>query len=286
MEQPLISIIIPTYHRLGALAELLEALYRQTFKNFQVIVLNDGGPSVAPVVALYPELQCTYIDLPDNKMHVHARNKGLELATGELIMLCDDDDLIVPDHIERMLLELADNDLVYADVEIVQYTTNLQGSSRKPISRQLFAYDDNPEGMRKFSTFMSSGCLYRRSIHDVIGSFDETIHHYWDWDFYLRVVEYFRVRRVPVASVLYAFSPVGGNMSNDLEDMRPYLDKLSIKHGLGWLPTKNFFLLLEEPDVKNREADSEIVWDGLGIVSRYSGNDKEICNIQNNTTSL
>ncbi|MEX2414954.1 MAG: glycosyltransferase family 2 protein [Paenibacillaceae bacterium] len=268
MKQPFISIIIPTYHRLGALAELLEALHRQTYKNFEVIIVNDGGPSVASVVVLYPELQCTYKDLPDNKMHVHARNRGLELATGELIMLCDDDDLIVPEHIERMVAGLGDNDLVYADVEIVQYSTDEQSGSRKPISRQLFAYDDEMEGMRKFSTFMSSGCLYRRSIHDVIGYFDETIHHYWDWDFYLRVVERFRVRRVPVAGVLYAFSPSGGNMSGDLEDMRLYLDKLSAKHGLGWLPTKNFFLLLEEPGVKNRVAKSEIVWDGLGIESR------------------
>jgi glycosyltransferase involved in cell wall biosynthesis len=268
MQKPQISIIIPTYHRLGALAELLEALYRQTYKNFHVIIVNDGGPSVSSVVALYPELQCIYIDLPYNKMHVHARNRGLELATGELIMLCDDDDLLVPGHIERMVDELGDYDLVYADVEIVQYTMDIQSGARKPISRQLFAYDDDLEGMRKFSTFMSSGCLYRRSIHHVIGTFDELIHHYWDWDFYLRVVERFRVRRIAVASVLYAFSPSGGNMSGDLEDMRPYLDELSAKHGLGWLPTKNFFLLLEEPGVKSRESTSEIVWDGQGIVSR------------------
>ena len=80
MLQPLISILIPTYYRLGALAELLEALTRQTYQNFEVIIINDAGPSVSTVVALYPELQCTYMDLPANKMHVHARNRGLELA--------------------------------------------------------------------------------------------------------------------------------------------------------------------------------------------------------------
>ena len=232
MEQQLISIIIPTYNRLGALAELLEALHRQTYKNLQIIIVNDGGSSVSSVVALYPELQCVLIDLLANKQHVHARNQGLEVAIGELIMLCDDDDLIVPGHIERMVAELGDHDLVYADVEIVQYTMDEQQRSRIPISRQLFAYDDDLEGMRRFSTFIASGCLYRRSIHDVVGLFDETIHHYWDWDFYLRVVEQFRVRRVAVAGVLYAFSPSGDNMSGDLVDMRPYLDMLSNKHGL------------------------------------------------------
>ena len=38
-------------------------------------------------------------------------------------MLCDDDDLIVPGHIERMVNELGDADLVYSDVEIVEYTS-------------------------------------------------------------------------------------------------------------------------------------------------------------------
>src|SRR5690554_3622202 len=105
MQRPFISIIIPTYRRLSSLAELLEALTRQTYQSFQVIIINDAGPSVSTVVALYPELQIIYIDLPINKMHVHARNKGLELATGELIMLCDDDDLLTPGHIERMINE-------------------------------------------------------------------------------------------------------------------------------------------------------------------------------------
>ncbi len=268
MKQPLVSVIIPTYHRLQALSELLEALYRQTFKNLQVIIVNDGGPSVAAVVELYPELDCTYIDLEVNKMHVHARNVGLEVATGDYIMLCDDDDLIVPSHIERMVNELGDNDLVYSDAEIVEYTTREHSGARIPVSRQLFAYDNSLEGMRKFSTFIPSGCLYRRAIHHTIGPFDEAVHNYWDWDFYLRVVEQFSVRRVPVAGVLYAFSPSGGNKSANLVNMRPYLDQLSAKHDLGWLPTKNFYLLLQEPDVMSRKVESEIVWDGKETISR------------------
>lgn len=268
MKQPLVSVIIPTYNRPGSLAQLLEALTRQTYTNFEVIIVNDAGRSVANVVELYPELTSTYIELPHNKLHVHARNCGLELAAGELIMLCDDDDLIVPGHMERMVHELRDHDLVYSDAEIVTYSSDQLGLTRKPISRRLFAYDNDLEGMRKFSTFIPSGCLYRRSIHEKIGLFDEQIHHYWDWDFILRVAQSYRVSRVAVAGVIYAYSTSGDNMSSDLENMRPYLDMLSAKHHLGWLPTKNFFLLLEEPSIKSMETSSEIVWDGREVKSR------------------
>lgn len=264
---PLISVIIPTYNRLGALAELLEALLREQYEPLEIIVVNDGGEPVGGVRALYPELNVRVVDMPVNSKHVHARNAGLAEAQGEYVMLCDDDDLILPGHIERMLEAIRDCDLVYTDVEMFDYRFDENGT-RVPVSRLLFAYEYDREAMKKFSTFVSSGCLYRRSIHERIGPFDASMYHYWDWDFFLTVSERFRVKRLPVASALYAFSTQGDNLSGNHEDMRPYLDKLSAKHDLGYLPTKNFFLLLEEPEVASRKAASEVLWDFKPVVSR------------------
>jgi glycosyltransferase involved in cell wall biosynthesis len=266
---PFVSVIIPTYNRLSALAELLEALARQSFANFEVIIVNDGGVAVDQVVELYPELRTILINNEVNLKHVHTRNRGLEAARGEWIMLCDDDDLMLPGHLERMLIAAADADLVYSDVEIVDFVTGEDDGVRYPTSRRLFAYELDLQGMREFSTFVSSGCLYRRSLHDQIGLFDAEMYHYWDWDFFLRVAASFRVKRVPEASVLYAFGDSGDHQSGDLSDMRPYLKRLCEKHQLGELPTKNFFLLLEEPGVKNREAASQLHWDGQPIRSRW-----------------
>ncbi|RAV22296.1 glycosyltransferase family 2 protein [Paenibacillus contaminans] len=258
--QPLISVVIPTYNRLGELGELLESLSRQTYRNLQIIIVNDNGVSVDALCSCYRELSIRVIDMEANGKHVRARNRGVEEAEGEFILLCDDDDLLVPEHIENMHRGIEDSDLVYSDVEIVEF--NWSGGVRLPVSRRTFAYEHDLEAMRRFSTFVPSGCLYRRSIHETIGFFDTEVYHYWDWDFFLRVSESFRVRRVPAAGVLYAFALGGDNLSGQLEDMRPYLDKLSRKHGLGELPTKNFFLLLEEEDVKSREAETSLLWDG------------------------
>ncbi|WP_079913664.1 glycosyltransferase family A protein [Paenibacillus sp. 32352] len=266
MEQPLVSVIIPTYNRLDSVCELLESLYRQTYRALQIIIVNDAGESVRSAEALYPELDVTIVDLEHNAKHVHARNQGLAYARGEYILLCDDDDLLLPMHVERMMAAIADADMVYSDVEIFDYV--LEGVTRRATKRFVFAYEHDEAAMRKFSTFVSSGCLYRKSLHDRIGLFDADMYHYWDWDFFLRASENGGVKRVPVASALYAFSQSGGNMSGAHEDMRPYLDRLSAKHGLGYLPTKNFFLLLEEPEMQSRRAATEIVWDGEPIVSR------------------
>lgn len=266
MELPLVSVIIPTYNRLDSLSELLESLWRQTYRRLQVIVVNDAGVSVQSVRELYPELDITAVELKTNVGHVEARNRGLEYVRGPLIMLCDDDDLLLPRHVERMVQAISDADMVYSDVEIFDY--DLEGATRRATKRFVFAYEHDLAAMRKFSTFVASGCLYRAELHDRIGLFDADMYHYWDWDWFLRVSGHGTVKRVPVASALYAFSQNGSNMSGVHEDMRPYLDRLSAKHGLGFLPTKNFFLLLEEPEVRERRAATEIQWDGESIVSR------------------
>jgi glycosyltransferase involved in cell wall biosynthesis len=267
MQRPLISIIIPTFNRLYHLSELMESLSRQTFQDFEVIIVNDAGENVDLVRTLYPELSITIIDMEENSKHVHARNAGLKQAAGELIMLIDDDDLLVPSHIETMISELNGFDMIYSDVEIVNFQQ--QNHVRVPVDRFLFAYELDYQAMRSFSTFVSSGCLYRKKIHETIGFFDPEVHNYWDWDFYLRVAENFKVNRVAVAGVLYDFSDANANQSKDFStSRRSFLDALSEKHNLGDLPMKNFFLLLEEPDVKKRQSPCKIVWDGKPFASR------------------
>lgn len=104
--------------------------------------------------------------------------------------------------------------------------------------------------MRRFSTFFSSGCIFRPELIEALGPFDTEVFHYWDWDFFLRAAEKFRVKRAPIASVLYAFAQQGtSNMSGQLDNMRPFLDMLSVKHGLGDLPTK-----ISSSCLKNRKS--------------------------------
>jgi len=266
--RPSVSVVIPTYNRPYPLAELLEVLSRQTYKPFEIIIVNDGGESIDDVVALYSELDIRLIDRRDNEGHVTARNAGVQAARGELIMLCDDDDLVLPCHLERMVAALEHADFAYADAEIVQY--RVENDQRIPSARFLFAYEYDLEAMRTFSTYVPSGSVYRKSLHDDIGCFDSSVHHYWDWDFFLRAASVCRVTRVAAATVLYAFSPNGDNVSRQVGDRRRhYLRRLCEKHGLGDLPVKNFWLLLDEPEVARRRAESEVIWDGKPIVSRF-----------------
>jgi glycosyltransferase involved in cell wall biosynthesis len=269
VNKPTLSIVIPTYNRMYALAELLESLSRQTYQDFEIIIVNDGGESVEGLKEAYPDLPLHIVSLTENVGHVEVRNIGVRRALGDYIMLIDDDDLLLPFHIERMMHEIQDVDFVFSDVEMFDY--RVEGVTRVPTKRTLFAYEYSREGMRTFSTYVPSGSMYRHFIHEEIGEFDADVHNYWDWDFFLRVDARFRVKRVPVASVLYAFSSEGDNQSAVQNEARQrYLQTLCDKHGLGSLPIKNFWLLLEEPAIKQREAKSDVRWDGQPIASVLS----------------
>ncbi|MCM3597364.1 glycosyltransferase [Metabacillus idriensis] len=264
-----VSVVIVTFNRLYTLAELLESIARQTYRPHEIIIVNDGGEPADSLTAAYDDLPIRMINLEENTGHVHARNTGVFQAEGDAIMLCDDDDYFAPEHIERMVHELTDAHLVYSDVEIVEF--EVQNNVRVPVSRRLFAYTYDAKEMRRFSTFVPSGSLYLKEVHQSIGYYDPDVHNYWDWDFFLRVSEKFQVKRVPVASVIYAFSDTGNHQSAALNETRQsYLEKLCEKHQLGELPQKNFFVLLEEPELKAREALSLLVWDGKPMIPRIT----------------
>jgi glycosyltransferase involved in cell wall biosynthesis len=268
-----VSVITPTFNRPNTLAELLEALSRQIYQDFEVIIVNDAGASVQEVVALYPELKVTVIDLPSNSYHVVARNAALSHVKGQYVMPIDDDDLITPEHMAFMVqaIEREQADLVYADVEIFDY--RVERGTRIPTGRFLFAYEHDEELIRKFNTYVASGSIYRRELNEKLGDFDEEMRNYWDWDWILRVMKHgCKVHKVARAGTLYAFAAEGGdNQSGKQDIMRTYLDKLCVKHDLGQLPTKNFFLMLEEEEIRSRRTPSELCWDGQPFISRVVG---------------
>lgn len=102
---PRISVVIPTYNRYEVLAECLLAVSNQTYKNLQVIVMDDGRTSAAEQMVksltVFPEVEyqrnARTLGLPGNK------NAALSKVTGDLVMILDDDSIIEPDCIERLV---------------------------------------------------------------------------------------------------------------------------------------------------------------------------------------
>ena len=112
---------------------------------------------------------------------------------------------------------------------------------------QAFAFDADASSLEANNTILISGVVYRKAIHDKLGSFDTSLPYYWDWDWYLRVARagYLLRRRTGPAVAIRVHAQ---NMSGPSQETarRENLDRLSAKHGLPHIPLKNHLSLSRE----------------------------------------
>lgn len=110
---PRFSVIIPVYNRPDEIADLLESLSKQSLKNFEVVIVEDGS-SVAckDVVDRYSDVIDIKYFYKENEGRSIARNVGMENASGEYFIFFDSD-CVIPEDYFRIVTEQLDND--YSD---------------------------------------------------------------------------------------------------------------------------------------------------------------------------
>ena len=120
---PLISIIIPVYNVEKYLSECIESVINQTYKNLEIILVNDGSTDSCPQI-------CEEYAAKDNRIKVihkkngglsDARNIGLKQATGALISFVDSDDLLSLDFCQRLLDALIESDADIVECDFVKF---------------------------------------------------------------------------------------------------------------------------------------------------------------------
>lgn len=136
-DRPLFSIIIPTYNRADKLIKALESLVAQTYKNFEVIVCDDGSTdNTAEVINSFSDkLPITYIWEENWGGPARPRNNGIKASKGDWICFLDSDDFCYPEKLEICLNHIDDSNFLYHDLDV--YSDKDQVSLRKLGSRKL-----------------------------------------------------------------------------------------------------------------------------------------------------
>lgn len=113
MDTPRFSVIVPVYNRIDEIKDLLESLDKQTLKNFEVIIIEDG--SSMPCEKVCQQYTAKGLDVhyffKDNEGRSIARNYGLERANGEYMVFFDSDCVIPPDYFSILTESLDNNPL-------------------------------------------------------------------------------------------------------------------------------------------------------------------------------
>ena len=113
MSKPAISVIIPVYNAQDGIKRCVDSLLNQSFKDFEIILLNDGSKDNSLKILKEYESKYGFIRVIDkqNEGVAVTRNKGILLAEGEYIMFMDNDDFVDSDYIETFYQAIHEKNL-------------------------------------------------------------------------------------------------------------------------------------------------------------------------------
>ena len=198
-----VSIIIPTYKRSEMIGRAINSVLHQTYKNIEVIVVDDNDED-SEYRKITEEKVKQYLNLPNftylkhnkNKNGAVARNTGIKKAKGKYIGFLDDDDEFLKEKIEMQVNALKNTDdkigAVYCGYNVLrgnkiisQITLNDKGD----LFEKLL--------LMNWGTGSGSNVLFKRSVFESIGLFDEELTRHQDWDILLRMFYKFEIIDIP-----------------------------------------------------------------------------------------
>jgi glycosyltransferase involved in cell wall biosynthesis len=186
---PLVSVVIPAYAAAAYIRQTLDSVFRQTYANYEVIVVNDGSPDREQLESALNEYgeRVIYIK-QENRGPSGARNAAIRRARGEFIAFLDSDDLWFENYLESQLHGLEETpgyDFIYCDAKLMgdgvpSGRTFMQAfPSRGPV---------NFESLLSLQCIVISSCtVARRESIVKAGLFDEGFRHCEDFDLWLRI---------------------------------------------------------------------------------------------------
>jgi len=181
---PAVSICIPTYNRKDYLKETLESIFAQSYKDYEVVIVDDGSTDGTEEMIKQLGHNVRY-HWQRNGGDAAAKNKLIELAIGEYITPLDSDDLLVPDAIERMVAVMrqeAEPVIVYGPyLRIDQHGSVIGKDKRRLYSGFVTKY------LFQDVFIHSCGSMFPRNAMKEAGGFNTSLRVCSDYDLWLRL---------------------------------------------------------------------------------------------------
>ena len=191
MNDPLVSIVTPSYNQAAYLEETIRSVLEQEYEPIEYIVVDDGSSDGSVQIAERYAGRLTLLS-QENTGQAAALNRGFREAQGELLGFLNSDDTLLPGAVEAMVEALADDAsllLVYGDA---LYTDE---RSRQTGALEAREFDVAEMVRRCDNHVVQPSTLWRREAWERFGPFDERAYYFFDFEFFLRFPPE-RVRRL------------------------------------------------------------------------------------------
>ena len=200
---PLVSVIVRSTDRIW-LSQALASLAVQTYRHLEILIIA-AVPEHSPPPAFCGPFAITFVPTEVALSRTQAANRGLERTRGEYLVLLDDDDWLMPDHIERLVHCLNTNPLyqaAFAGVALVDVNNRPTG--------EIFDFPYDPIRLQARNLFPIHAIAFARTLVSEGCRFDEALTLYEDWDFWLQVSRKTVIARIGGVSAAYRIHDSSG----------------------------------------------------------------------------
>lgn len=187
---PRVSVVVPAYNIALYIRETLDSVLAQTFKDYEIVLVNDGSTDTAELEqALAPYFNDIIYARQDNAGASQARNTAINLARGRLIAFLDGDDVWLPQFLSSQIdfLEKDDYEMVYCDAlifgeSLLENQTFMQTSPSSGAVTTISLINTE-------CNVITSGTILKKSLLEKYGLFDVELRRGQDFDLWFRLAK-------------------------------------------------------------------------------------------------
>ncbi|WP_370479368.1 glycosyltransferase family 2 protein [Tamlana flava] len=192
---PTVSIIVATYNRSGYILEAIASISNQTFKDWECLIVDDGGTDntkevLLPILAKDHRFKYYLRSSEYQKGLPGARNYGLDLAKGDYIIFFDDDDIVHPQNLEFCVKELESN----TDISFCRYISNVFKGAfdgrfdyANEYATFYIDYRDLGKIIKNELQIISCAVMWRKGCFEN-NRFQESLMYAEEWELYTRII--------------------------------------------------------------------------------------------------
>ena len=187
---PAVSVVLPTYNRAALLGRAIRSVLRQSYTNFELLVIDDGSTDETPnVVAGFRDPRIRYISLAHNTGAGAARNVGIRMARGKFLAFQDSDDEWLPSKLAKQMTAFERGSvnlgMVYSDMQRIlgdgtaTYFAAPSVTSDRLINLAAWFYQVGNLGVQS--------SVIKREYLDAAGHFNEDLPAFEDLEMFIRL---------------------------------------------------------------------------------------------------
>lgn len=200
-KNPLVSVVMPAYNAEKYIQESIESVLQQTYKNFELIIINDGSKDhTERIIDSFTDDRIIYINNGINRGVAYSLNCGLSKANGKYIMRLDSDDIAYPYRMETQVKYFEEHSDVY-----------VLGTGMRAFGDGIYEYDMIPachqEQLKIDSLFFCPishpSVMFRKELVDKGFIYDPEYERIEDYELWVRIMRKYSIRAIPDILVRY-----------------------------------------------------------------------------------